>query len=371
MRSAPTLYTHANPNPNQEPETLILLLSSYPNPDPSPDANLTLTLSLILTPPQSYPHLDSNPDRVTLTPGYELLGLFPHAHIARLAAFLGTTPTDEHMLSWLGSIRPPNPNTASSVRASWQATAQATASPSTPTATPYRCNDEHNTVVARKLQAEVALWHKDSSAWRETRPWYDPFPYPFPWPQDDGSRVLKPPWMRACNGEWAGGTALTAPADLGARCLDAFRAALRQWFYGATDDLAIEAFPRAPLSREPCTGASVEHNMTSEADGVRLFSSPSPYSFVVYERGVPTVYRHVRTALLPCNLVYIKVFKCASSTTGECVPRLTPPCALSCPLNCTRFISQVESFVALAHTTTSPEFMIENGSVCRAPLTLY
>ena len=85
---------------------------------------------------------------MTLIPGYELLGLFPHAHTARLAAFLGTSPTDEHMLGWLGSIRPPNPNTASSVRASWQATAQATASPSTPTATPYRCNDEHNTVVA-------------------------------------------------------------------------------------------------------------------------------------------------------------------------------------------------------------------------------
>ena len=52
------------------------------------------------------------------------------------------------MLGWLRSIRPSNPNTASSVRASWQAAEQATASPSTPTATRYRCNDEHNTVVA-------------------------------------------------------------------------------------------------------------------------------------------------------------------------------------------------------------------------------
>jgi hypothetical protein len=57
--------------------------------------------------------------------------------------------------------------------------------------------------------------------------------------------------------------------------------------------------------------------MTSEADGVRLFSSPSPYTYVVYKRGVATVYRHVKTAMLPCNLVYIKVFKCASSTSGE------------------------------------------------------
>ena len=67
--------------------------------------------------------------------------------------------------------------------------------------------------------------------------------------------------------------------------------------------------------------------MTSEADGVRLFSSPSPYTFVVYERGVATVYRNVRTVLLPCNLVFIKVFKCASSTTGETLCQ-----ALSCSL---------------------------------------
>ena len=44
---------------------------------------------------------------------------------------------------------------------------------------------------------------------------------------------------------------------------------------------------------------------------------------------------------------------------------------LSCSLDCTCSTSQEESFVALAHTTTSPEFMMENGSVFRAPLTLY
>ena len=50
------------------------------------------------------------------------------------------------------------------------------------------------------------------------------------------------------------GTAPATPAYLAARCLDAFRAALRQWFYGETDGMATDALPRAPLSREPCTG---------------------------------------------------------------------------------------------------------------------
>ena len=61
---------------------------------------------------------------------YELLGLFPHTHAARLAAFLGTSPTDEHMLGWLRSVRPPSPNTVGSVRASWEDVV----SPSAPTA---------------------------------------------------------------------------------------------------------------------------------------------------------------------------------------------------------------------------------------------
>ena len=185
---------------------------------------------------------------------YELLGLFPHAHAARLAAFLGTPPTDEHMLGWLRSVRPPSPNTAESVRASWEAAAE---SASAPTASPYSCSDERNTVVAGKLQAEVALWHKNDAVWRETRPWIVPS-NPFPWPQDDGSRVVEPPWVRACDAEWADGMALATPAYLAARCLDTFRAALRQWFYGETDEMATDALPRAPLSREPCTGASVE-----------------------------------------------------------------------------------------------------------------
>ena len=73
----------------------------------------------------------------------------------------------------------------------------------------------------------------------------------------------------------------------------------------------------APCLRAQPAGASVEP------------STPSPHPmkpFVVYERGVATVYRQVNTTLLPCNLVYIKVIKCASSTTGECAG--TGLCAL-------------------------------------------
>ena len=65
----------------------------------------------------------------------------------------------------------------------------------------------------------------------------------------------------------------------------------------------------APCLRAKPAGASVEP------------STPSRHPmkpFVVYERGVATVYRQVDTSPLPCNLVYIKVIKCASSTTGEC-----------------------------------------------------
>ena len=65
----------------------------------------------------------------------------------------------------------------------------------------------------------------------------------------------------------------------------------------------------APCLRAQPAGASVEP------------STPSRHPmkpFVVYERGVATVYRQVDTSPLPCNLVYIKVIKCASSTTGEC-----------------------------------------------------
>ena len=211
----------------------------------------------------------------SLIVSYELLGLFPHTYAARLAAFLGTSPTDEHMLGWLRSVRPPNPNTVGSVRASWEAAV----SPSAPTASPYSCSDKRNTVVAGKLQAEVALWHKNDLAWRETRPWIVPS-NPFPWPQDDGPRVVEPPWMRACDAEWADGTALATPAYLAARCLDAFRAALRQWFYGEPDEMATDALPRDPLSREPCTGASVE------------LSPPSPPSttpFAVIHAAIHTV----------------------------------------------------------------------------------
>ena len=212
------------------------------------------------------------------------------------------------MLGWLRSVHPPNANTVGSVRTSWEATTplwEATVSPFAPTATPYSCGDERNAVVARKLRAEVALWHQNDAAWRETRPWIVP-PNTFPWPEDDGPRVVEPPWMRACDAEWAGGAALATPADLASRCLDAFRAALRQWFYGEPD-AATDAFPRAPLSREPCSGASVLEPSTP--------SSPSMTPFIVYERGVATAYRQVSRA---CNLVYIKVIKCASSTTGEC-----------------------------------------------------
>ena len=204
----------------------------------------------------------------SLIVSYELLGLFPHTHAARLAAFLGTSPTDEHMLGWLRSVRPPNPNTVGSVRASWEAAV----SPSAPTASPYSCSDKRNTVVAGKLQAEVALWHKNDLAWRETRPWIVPS-NPFPWPQDDGPRVVEPPWMRACDAKSADGTALATPAYLSARCLDAFRAALRQWFYGETDEMATDALPRAPLSREPCTGASVERVSNRLVEAVQQYES--------------------------------------------------------------------------------------------------
>ena len=51
------------------------------------------------------------------------------------------------------------------------------------------------------------------------------------------------------------------------------------------------------------------HQSELELGGRRL-------PFIVYERGVPTVYRQVERSLLPCNLVFIKVTKCASSTTG-------------------------------------------------------
>ena len=242
------------------------------------------------------------------------------------------------MLGWLRSVHPPNANTVGSVRTSWEATTplwEATVSPFAPTATPYSCGDERNAVVARKLRAEVALWHQNDAAWRETRPWIVP-PNTFPWPEDDGPRVVEPPWMRACDAEWAGGAALATPADLASRCLDAFRAALRQWFYGEPD-AATDAFPRAPLSREPCSGASVlAHAGASSSTTLGLGylnttlglgysgasvlepstpSSPSMTPFIVYERGVATAYRQVSRA---CNLVYIKVIKCASSTTGEC-----------------------------------------------------
>ena len=217
---------------------------------------------------------------------YELLALFPQAHTTRLAAFLGTSPTDEHVLGWLRSVRPPND--AGTVRASWEAAL----SPSAPTGAPYSCSDAHNTVVANRLQAEVALWHKHDEAWRQMEPWiapsiasYWPGPQqaanPFPWPQDDDTRVVEPPWMRACDAEWAvGGTAHATPAYLTARCLDAFRAALRQWFYGKADD-STDAFPRAPLSREPCTWAS-----TGASTGA---SPPSPPS-------IDTLVRHAMTS---------------------------------------------------------------------------
>ena len=143
-------------------------------------------------------------------------------------------------------------------------------SPSAPTASPYSCSDKRNTVVAGKLQAEVALWHKNDLAWRETRPWIVPS-NPFPWPQYDGPRVVEPPWMRACDVKWADGTALATPSYLAARCLDAFRAALRQWFYGEPDEMATDALPRAPLSREPCTGASVERVSNLLPEHIVLF----------------------------------------------------------------------------------------------------
>ena len=55
--------------------------------------------------------------------------------------------------------------------------------------------------------------------------------------------------MRACDAERADGTALATPAHLSARCLDAFRAALRQWFYGEMDEMATETPSREPRSR--------------------------------------------------------------------------------------------------------------------------
>ena len=65
----------------------------------------------------------------------------------------------------------------------------------------------------------------------------------------------------------------------------------------------------APCLRAQPAGPSVEPSTPSRHPMKPL---------VVYERGVATVYRQVNTTLLPCNLVYIKVIKCASSTTGAC-----------------------------------------------------
>ena len=208
----------------------------------------------------------------SLIVSYELLGLFPQAHVARLAAFLGTSPTDERVLGWLRLVRPPNPSAAGSVRASWEQAIWKTAPypsweqailPSSPSASPYKCNDTRNNVLAGKLQTEVALWRRHGAAWREVKPWAASVWHgnPFPWPQHDGARVVEPPWVRACDAEWAGGernatSANATPDYLAARCLDAFRSALRQWFYGETDDMTKDAFPRSPLSSEPCALSS-------------------------------------------------------------------------------------------------------------------
>ena len=67
---------------------------------------------------------------------------------------------------------------------------------------------------------------------------------PFPWPRRDGATTRMPAWAVACTYP-PNATAAAAP------CVDAFRAALREWFYAASAaDLPV--FPSIPLSSEPC-----------------------------------------------------------------------------------------------------------------------
>ena len=87
------------------------------------------------------------------------------------------------------------------------------------------------------------------------------------------------------------------------------KSSTRHGWYFVSQMRMIFLIAFAPCLRAQPAGASVEP------------STPSRHPmkpFVVYERGVATVYRQVDTTVLPCNLVYIKVIKCASSTTGEC-----------------------------------------------------
>ena len=56
---------------------------------------------------------------------------------------------------------------------------------------------------------------------------------------------------------------------------------------------------------------------------------PSHLPFNIYHGGAAKVFHLKSRPLLPCDLVYIKVFKCASSTTGGVIRRIAAHNAMS------------------------------------------
>jgi len=84
---------------------------------------------------------------------YELLAAFPMAHAAPLAAFLGVSPADSRLTTWLQArIRSTAGQRAAVVREEWRRTRRLVPLPGSP-----------DRGLAKKLQDEVA-------SWREARP---------------------------------------------------------------------------------------------------------------------------------------------------------------------------------------------------------
>jgi hypothetical protein len=206
--------------------------------------------------------LDELPCDRSLILSYELLTLFPEAHAPRLAAFLGVSPTDTRLRTWLSRIH--SVGDASVTRAKWMAaalTANAEGDGRASTAPgpcPYNCSSPNTLKLAGKLRDEVALWHRHTPEYLHTERWLSDLAEgaqampPFPWSRNGGAGVVLPPWARACDYE-----CLQNDADLrrlmrsAKLCVSAFRAAVRQWYYGGRD-VATDAFSRAPLSSERC-----------------------------------------------------------------------------------------------------------------------